>query len=290
MTLSSDSLSIVVAGIGGGHEDLANFGHAIERELRAGDEVIWTGPVDPPNGLRVERIAPSADGGRGDLYGHGLAVARNPHVAFTDSKSVLRVGWRCAVDLALSHAAGVGGPVLPGVSMSTRSWAGFFVEYGPHASPPYLSRRGDVAANNVAFRRADLLAVVASGGPVWKSEVSARMHDRGMTITVEQDMAVTVTKDCEWSDLTTSRLAHGRLHGAQQARQKSVLGRLVAAAGCAVLPPVAYCRLLRVVFSDERLRREFIVATPLVGVALVAWSIGEAIGYVTAQEGQDVVY
>ncbi len=288
MTLTSNSLSIVVAGIGGG--DLAGFCSAIERELRPGDEVIWTGPVEPPRTLRVERIASPAEGGRGDLYGYGLAAARNPYVAFTDSKTVLQVGWRCAVDSALQRTAGAGGPVFPGAPMSTRSWAGFFVEYGPHASSPYLSRRGDVAANNVAYRRADLLTVVSSGDPVWKTEVSTWMRDRGMAIAVEQEMAVTVTKDCGWRDLTTSRLAHGRLYGAQQASTKSVLARLVAAVSCAVLPPIAYYRLVRVVFSDERLRREFIAATPLVAVALVAWSIGEAIGYATAQEGRDVVY
>ncbi len=288
MTLPSNSLSIVVAGIGG--SDLAGFGSAIERELRAGDEVIWTGPIDPPSTLSVVRVSPSSDDGRGDLYGHGLVAARNPYVAFTDSSTVLQAGWRSAVDTGLGGAAGVGGPVLPGAPMSARSWAGFFVEYGPHAASPYLSQRGDVAANNVAFRRADLLAVVAMGDPVWKTEVSARMRDRGMAIVVEPEMAVTVTKKCGWRDLTTSRLAHGRLYGAQQARTKSVLARLVAAVCCGVLPPVAYYRLVRVVLSDERLRREFIAATPLAGVAVVAWSIGEAIGYATAREGRDVVF
>lgn len=290
MTPTSNPLSIVVLGIGEGHDDLDSFRQALAQELRAGDEVIWTGPVDPPSDLEVERIAPSADGGRGDLYGRGLAVAHHPHIAFTDCKTVLRDGWRPAVDSALERAVGVGGPVLPGAGMSVRSWAGFFVEYGPHASRPYLSQRGDVAANNVAFRRAELLTVVAADGPVWKAEVSARMRERGMAIAVDEDMAVTVTKECRWRDLTTSRVAHGRLHGAQQASAKSVLARLVAAGRCAVLPPVAYYRLVRVVFSDERLRREFIAATPLVGVALVAWSIGEAIGYTTAREGHNVVY
>lgn len=284
------ALSIVVAGIGAGHGDPTGFVRAIEREMCTRDEIIWTGPLDPPNDLAVERVAPSPEGSRGDLYGHGLAAARNRYVAFTDSETVLQDGWRRSLDSALSCSVGVGGPVLPGVPMTRRSWAGFFVEYGPHASPPYLSHRGDVAANNMAFRRAELLAVVAPGDPVWKTDVSARMRDRGMAIAVEHEMAVAVAKECGWRELTTSRLAHGRLYGAQQAATKSVLGRLVAAALCGLLPPVAYRRLLRVVSSDERLRREFITATPLVGVALVAWSIGEAIGHVTAREGQDVVH
>lgn len=290
MTPTSTPLSIVVASFGGGHGDVVGFGRALQRELAVGDEVIWTGPLDPPGNLTVTRLVPSPEGGRGDLYGHGLAAARHPYVAFTDSDTVLRSGWRRAVDDALTRSVVVGGPVLPGTAMTTRSWAGFFVEYGPHASPPYLSRSGDVAANNVVFDRAELHAVVAPGDPVWKTEVSARMRDRGITIAVEPGMAVEVTKECGWRELTVSRLAHGRLYGAQQAATRSVPGRLLAALSCGLLPPVAYCRLVRAVSSDERLRREFVAASPFIGLALVAWSIGEAIGNVTAREGQDVVH
>lgn len=279
-------MSIVVADLGGCPQDADACAAAIERELQFSDEVIWAGAGAPPARLPSTRCASSPRSARGELYAVGLRAARHPHVAFTDSRTVLAAGWRRVAGHALGDHVVVGGPVLPGEARTLRSWAGFFVEYGPHAAPPYSSWIGDVAANNVAYQRHALVDVVPPGASFWKTQVHERLRARGIEPVVVDAMAVTSIKRYRWKDLTTSRMAHGRLFGAQRAAAMPATGRVIAALRCGVLPPVAYARLARGVATDGRLRGRFLLSTPLLAVALVAWSIGEAFGYATAREAR----
>lgn len=264
---------------------------ALAREIRSGDEVVWVGAgwggFDAP-GFRL--VAPRPGASRGDLYGCGLGATDRPLVAFTDSLTELSVGWRVAAVDALSGGASVvGGPVRPASSRTACTKAGFLVEYGPHAAPPYTNERGDVSANNVAYRRAALDGVVPSGAPVWKTALDEALAKRGVTPVVVPAMEVTSLKRYRWHDITRARAHHGRLYGAQRCAGWSHRRRLAAATGCAVLPTLAYARLGAKTARHPALRTDFLSGTPLVLVALFAWSMGEAAGYISGREGSHAV-
>ena len=273
------TLSVVVA-----NRDAPRDGRgaaaALARELHPGDEVLWvdrTGAGAPAElaGARVVEAPGGAD--RGTCYGLGLAVAGNPFVAFTDSRTVVGAGWRPAAVAALDAGATfVGGPVIASEPRSRRGWAGFFVDYGPHAVAPYTSASGDISGNNVAYRRD---ALPDDGAPVWKHAVDARLHEAGIRPVVIEGMTVTVERDYGWSDLGPARVGAGALYARQRASGWPARRRWLAAVGCAVLPALATARLGRRVRADAHLRPAFVRASPLVVAALVAWSIGEARGY-----------
>ena len=282
-------LSIVVATSDGGPGP-ERCAAALARELCDGDEVVWTGPRDPPGWLRPVRRAAPQFAPRGHLYGAGLAASRHDHVAFTDSNTEVGVGWRSGVSSGLDDHVVVGGPVFPGEQRSLRSWAGFFVEYGPHATRPFRSATGDVSANNVAYRRGDLMAALSSDGHVWKSAVNERLRALGIEPGIVDAMAATSAKEYGWRALSLERVGHGRLFGAQQAMGATHAHRIMASVRCSVLPFVAYMRLAARMLQSARLRRPFVLATPLICVALVAWSAGEASGYATGRKGTHDVY
>lgn len=283
-------MSLVVANSGRDGDNTNEWAFAVERELLPRDELIWVSVDEPPARLDVTRPEIRTHSGRGDLYAIGLRAARHPYVAFTDSRTVLAPGWRHAADAALHDHVVVGGPVFPSKARTLRSWAGFFVEYGPHSTPPYTSSSGDVAANNVAYRRLAIVDAVSPGASFWKTEVNDRLRARGIEPVVVDAMAVTSTKRYAWRDLTMARMAHGRLFGAQQARAMPSTGRALAALRCIVLPLVAYLRLARALMTRDGLRGRFLLVTPLTAVALVAWSIGEALGFATGREARPDVY
>lgn len=281
------SLSVVVASSPAGTADAC--GGALEAELAPGDEVVWVGGGPPPRWAGV--VVRSGAAGRGTLYREGFDAATHRFVAFTDTTTVVLPGWRRSAVAELdAGAAAVGGPVLPAGASNRRTFAGFAVEYGVHAAPPYRSAAGDVAANNVAYDRGALAAVLEPGEPVWKSVVDARLAAADRPPVLAPCMRVSSVKRYVMRDLASNRARHGRLYGAQQAQRWSVPGRAFRAAGCVALPLVAYGRLAARLRVDAALRRAFVASSPLIFVALVSWSAGEAVGLCTGTGSSDDVF
>ena len=261
---------------------------ALAAELTSADQIVWVGPRPAPRGIGTLVVADKR--ARGELYRAGLDAADNRWVAFTDTSTVVLPGWRqAAVARLAAGAAVVGGPVVPRSTTPARNFAGFVVEYGPHATPPYSSATGDVSANNVAYDRGALEDVLEADEPVWKSVVDARLAAAGHPPVVEPAMRVLSTKRYRWGDLLAERARHGRLYGAQRATAISAPARAARVLATAALPPLAYARLARRLVADQALRRPFVTASPMVVVALSAWSYGEAVGLATARgPGRDV--
>jgi hypothetical protein len=288
-SLSVTGLSVVVAN-GSSHGAPAGAcAEALAAELDPGsDEVVWVAPGHgrPPAvpRLQVAHVAAPAGASRGDCYGLGLDRARGPVVVLTDTATVVAPGWRAALMTALADGADVvGGPVLPGAipDGDRRGWAGFLVQYGPHAVPPYRSAAGDVAANNVAYRRHLLRPTSGEGGggPVWKAELNAGLARRGVRPVLATGMRVTVARPYRWADLSAGQTAAGRLYGTLRSEGWSLPRRLAAAAAGAGLPALLLARLWRTVAPDPALRRHLVASFPMVAAALGAWSVGEARGY-----------
>lgn len=254
------------------------------------DDVVWVDrgglgwPLDQPGASEVH-VAPQSS--RGTCYALGLSAARSCLVAFTDSETVVDPLWRRAAVRTLQGGAGVvGGPVLPSGGRSA-TWAGFLVDYGLHAIPPYTSATGDIAGNNVAYRR-DMLPDAVS--ELWKSQWNARLRARGITPVIASEMRVTTTRAYSWSDLGPGRLQGGVLYGSQRSRAWPPGKRLGAALGCTALPLLVIARLSWGVRADRRLRRHLVACSPAVVLAVTAWSMGEALAYLGLAKGAGHVW
>ena len=275
------ALSVVVANVLDQVSEVESALDALERELADGDQIVLvdaagTAPQRP--GVTYVRASPPPS--RGGLYAAGLAASTHDLVAFSDSSTEPQPGWRRAAVAALVAGAGVvGGPVMPGHDRTLRTVAGFLVEYGPHAVAPFTNASGDVAANNVAYHRAVLDPVLGPGEPLWKNVVNGRLRARGSPPVLVPAMRVTSTKTYGWRDIVTGRAAHGRLYGAQRSASWTRARRVTAALACAGLPLVGHLRLVARTSGEQRLRTDLVRATPLVVLALLMWSVGEALGY-----------
>lgn len=272
------TMSVVVVDRGAPEEARRACIEALRRELRDHDQIVWVGRTSPATGM--EHVL-SNGGARGELYAAGRRRAANDVIAFTDSVTAVCTGWRDAALTAIdAGAVGVGGPVVATTPRSAASWAGFFVEYGPHAVAPYASASGDVAANNVAYDAGALDGVLRPDEALWKTLVNARLVASGGTIAVVPSMVVRSQKRYRGRDLLAGRAAHGRLYAGQRAAGWPLRRRMRRAVATLALPALAFVRLARQVRSDAALTRRFVAVSPLVVAALTAWSAGEIIGYV----------
>lgn len=283
----------MVANIQGDAVDTAPSLASLERELSDRDQVVWVDAAGRSAALgrpALTNLEAPPGSSRGGLYRRGLDESHHDVVAFTDSATVLLAGWRAAALDGLVGRGVAGGPVLPPKGrVPVRCVAGFLVEYGVHAVPPFTSAAGDVSANNVVYDRSLLESVLNPSEPVWKSEVNRRLARRGMLPALVGDMRVMSTKRYQWRDIGPSRVAHGRLYGAQRATAWRPARRALRAAGCVALPVIAYGRLAARLARQPGMRLPLARATPLVLLAQTAWCLGEAMGYlVGVDEANDV--
>lgn len=285
---ASTGLSVVV----GNRTALEAGVAAAVRALDAGldpvvDEVIWVDQAGlHPRFSRVsmKTVSVPPGSGRGTANEVGLAAAQRPLVAFIDSTAVIAPSWRDAACAALEAGAGVvGGPIAPGRPRSGLGWAGFLTFYGYGAVAPFLSPSGDVHGINVAYRR-ELLPSCADR--VLKTEVNLGLRAHGVRPSLVDDMRVTVIREFGWVDLTVVRFRSGALYATVRSTGWPATRRGVAAVACFALPLLSGVRLWARVRADRELHRRLLATSPAVAVSLVAWSAGEAAGYLR-RNGRD---
>jgi hypothetical protein len=245
------------------------------------DQVIWVDQagLDPPfQWPSMMPVGAPSGASRGLSYRLGLSAACHQLVAFTDSSTAVQPGWRASALEALDSGAGVvGGPVLPSTPRSMASWAGFIVDYGPHAVAPYTSATGDVSGNNVAYRR-ELLP--PGDRPLWKHDVSVGLRAAAVHPTLATGMRVVAHREYRWHDLALARVPSGALYATGRSATWSLPRRLMAALGSAGLPPLTVSRLWVRLSRQPELRSRLLASLPGVVLAAVSWSVGEASGYI----------
>jgi hypothetical protein len=248
------TVSVVVADYGVASRERAVA--ALKREL-----------TDAPG----ELVCVDGPGELGDRYGRGLARATGSVVAFTDTNTIVSAGWYAAIVDAFEHGARVvGGPVRPAEPASLASWAGFLLEYGPHARSPFRSATGDVAANNIAYDAALLRSVATSA--VWKHDVNRALATHGITPTIATGMVVEVAKQYD-AAFVRAQFTNGN-------RYAHASGRSIARAlACLLLPVMMLYRAVRVVAPVRAWWARTALALPWLIVGCIAWSAGEAVGY-----------
>lgn len=274
----SERVSVIVANACSRPPEVAVAVDSLERELRAGvDEVIWVDRAGlGPQMSEARYLAVPARWGRGEMYAAGLEAATGDIAAFTDSTTVVLPGWRRAVAEAFAAGAAlVGGPVTPIARGGTRYLAGFLSEYAFHAVAPYTSVNGDVSGNNVAYRRGALEGVQ---GALWKAEVDQQLMSRGITPVVAPEMRVVAAKAYPWGWFFAERMRQGRLYSLMRTGGWVRGKRVAYALATGVLPVVLFARTAGRVFPDPELRRALLLSSPLLLVAMISWSVGEALG------------
>ncbi len=216
----------------------------------------------------------------------GLLAATGELIAILEDRSVPRPQWASAFVLAhaaLPHAV-VGGAIENGRD-GMLNQAVYFCDFGRYHLPFSSGPRRWVSDVNVAYKRRALDATQE----LWRERyhettVHWALQRAGETLYLDDRPVVDQMRD----DLTMGRLvreraAWGRLFAYTRGRELSGLQR----AGWAAITPALPLLLLLRHTRDQWTRRQtfgrFLSASPLVFVLLVAWSAGEAAGYLTGE-------
>jgi hypothetical protein len=145
-----------------------------------------------------------------------------------------------------------------------------------------------LSANNIVYRT-DALRGVVPDDVVWKTVVNQRLRSSGIELVVLPDMGVEVTTHDGARSLVVDRVNAGRLYGSQAAVDATIVSRMVRAIACLVLPMVLSARTIRAARRDQVLRKGLCSAAPVIVLAALAWSAGEALGRVTGRPPREGV-
>jgi hypothetical protein len=215
----------------------------------------------------------------------GLDAATGDIVAMLEDRGVPRLNWARQVVAAHDRRdAVIGGAVENGVD-SWLNWAVYFCDFGRYQLPFSAGAAPYVTDVNVSYKR----EVLESTRHLWQH----RYHETtlhwaltrdGVSLFRTPDIIVDQMRaDLRLPSILRERFHWGRLFAYTRARETGALRRVLLALLTPGLPFLLWLRLLRLQIQRGRTLSTFLRTSTVVLLLLVAWSIGEAAGYVSGQ-------
>jgi hypothetical protein len=242
----------------------------------------------PLGALTTERPLSSA-AGQHELFDRrraaGLNAATGDVIAIVEDRGLPRANWARTMTRLheqLPHAV-VGGAIENGRD-STMNWAVYFCDFGRYQQPFEAGARQWVSDVNIGYKRRGLDAT----RELWRDRyhettVHWALQRAGETLYLTPELVVDQMRGrLRLGALIGERFAWGRLFAYTRAREVSVTKRLALAVLAPLLPALLLLRHTRLQIAKGVRLREFVLASPVILVLLVAWSLGETVGYLTA--------
>lgn len=209
----------------------------------------------------------------------GMAASRGRMIAILEDHCNVVPGWVEVV--ARAHAAGhraVGGAVENGSRERLVDWAVFFCEYARFMPP--LTRGGvpEITGNNSVYER----EVLEQLGPeledeVWESFIHQRIRELGVEFYCDPDLLVSHKKEFGFLYFISQRYHYSRSFAGMRLANAPWWKRLAYAAATPALPPLLALRIGRTVWKKGH-QKTLIKTAPILGIFLMIWAWGEAIG------------
>ena len=281
--MSLPTVSVVVASHPAGCLDRCLDSLAAQGAECAEVLVVHAGPdsVTAPPFARIETapagtLVPA-------LWAQGMRQAHGDVVAITTSQFVPASDWVACIRAAHARhpGAAIGGALLLPADARATDAAVFLQRYGPYLSLNEETEVADLAGDNASYKRVALERhprVLAHG--FWEQELHELLRAEGEPLVFVPTIRVTQIGSFGFGRFLRQRLTHGRHYGRTRARAWGLARRC---AGAAALPAVALVLMRRAVVRARAAgwRTRLWSVLPALACFVTAWSVGEALGYVS---------
>jgi len=236
--------------------------------------------LEPQPGLRVVVAAPGTGVPR--LRRLGLAQAAGTIAVFTEDSCVFQPNWINGWLQAFRPpaVAAATGPVEPAMGNATLDWAVFFCEYAPflqQSSPLPTTSPARLAGNNFAVRIADGYGL--DRPEIQESDLHRTLSQSQAPIVEAKTALAWHVRRYAWREAFGNRLRFGlefgRLRRSRHSRWVNIAAGL---AGPAIFL-VQALRLALLMAHADRHHRRFLASLPITLGLLMAWSVGESLGW-----------
>jgi glycosyltransferase involved in cell wall biosynthesis len=210
----------------------------------------------------------------------GMSKAKGKMVAVLEDHCNVAPGWFEAIVRA--HQAGVSavaGPVENGSADRVVDWAVFFCEYSPFMAPLIRGSTEHIPGNNVAYDQKLLhLMLPLLQAELWESFIHQKLKESGVRFFCDPEMIVYHKKSFRFSYFMKQRYHYSRSFAGMRLTTSPWWKRLAYACSTPLLLPILSVRIAKTVKEKGCHTKEFVRSIPAIGMFLVSWAIGEAVG------------
>jgi hypothetical protein len=243
-----------------------------------------------PMGRVTTGRPPASVAGQHELFDRrraaGLAAATGDVVAILEDRGVPRPDW---AETTMRLHAGAPHAVIGGAIENGRhallNWAVYFCDFSRYQRPFAAGPREWVSDVNISYKRRAL----DQTRELWRDRyhettVHWALQRAGETLYLTPDLVVDqMRKRLRLPAAIGERVAWGRLFAYTRARELTTARRVGLALLAPLLPVLLFARHARQQTAKRVALGTFIRVSPLVFLLLAAWSLGEMLGYLTAE-------
>ncbi len=286
--MTARSLSVVVA-VQMAQENLPEIMRHLACERHPDVEfLVCHADADPdvPRLLTDQGNVRVLQGSPGSLIPHlwrdGILAARNATVAVTTAHCIPDESWvACLLEADMRDVAGIGGVIRNHPDSDAKGWAIFLLRYISFAPPQAARPVEEIAADNAAYRREDILRhqdLLQDG--FWEPSFHSRFRAAGQALVLDPRLRVVHRNRYGAWQFFGQRFAHGRQFGRARAAGLHWVKRMLLIALSPLLPLVFLRKIVRSARRQSQHRRQLRGALPWLLFFLLGWGLGEARGYV----------
>ena len=222
-----------------------------------------------------------------DLAARAVTSARGEFILLTEDHCVPDSEWVASLTRTLQrNGSAVGGAVDPldPETMTTFDWAFYYVDFYRYQTPLTAGIADGLSECNVAYRREKLELL----DEPWRTSFhETRIHialsKHGAPLWMEPRAHVRAGRRVHRGDAVRERYSFGRYYACRRIEPPHENTRLWLALGSPLLPLLLIGRMARASMRDDRTARRFLRSLPDLAALVLAWSLGEVLGYITGR-------
>lgn len=226
------------------------------------------------------------------LRASAIAEARGEIIAITEDHCIPPTGWYQSLlkAHAMNPAPAIGGAVDNGATKRIIDWAVFFCEYSNFISPVADGVVHDLPGPNVSYKRQAVRHILdETKDEYWETFVHGQLESEGKQLWSDPSVSMIHKKHFTFSDFLSERFHYSRAFAGTRNNSISMKQRLIYLFGSPLLPPMLMMRISKRVLAKKRHLGEFVLSLPYLLSFMLAWSVGEFIGYATGP-GDSALY
>lgn len=210
----------------------------------------------------------------------GIAAARGRMVAILEDHCNVSGEWVATIARAERHGVDVlGGAVENGSTQRLIDWAVFFCEYARFMLPLESGVVPEITGNNSVYSRRALDALGQElQEELWEGYLHQRLSEQGFDFYCDPELWVSHVKEFGFLYFLSQRYHYSRSFAGMRLAGATPLRRALYAAATPLLPPLLFLRITKTVLAKGRHRDRLLLSAPLIGIFLLSWAWGEAVG------------
>ncbi len=216
-----------------------------------------------------------------ELWSAGIRQSSGEIVAITTAHFIPDRNW--LVHISRAHRDGrvaVGGAIENDAGSGVVDWAVYFCRYAPYMLPFREGSVAEIAGDNASYKRIDIdrcLDAWADG--FWETAVHAELKKAGFRLVLAPSIVVRHKRSFGFGDFMSQRFRHGIQFGRMRASRFSLAKRATYMMLSPAIPVLFLGRIMHHIVKKQRYRGKFLQALPVLIFFLLAWTMGEVVGY-----------